>query len=112
MRKNLQLELSMEEADVFRTACGVYLEQRSMLKEKLPAIDLRERDKRFLTQSVALINEALAYDMSVILECPITIKWVFYSLAILMATTFWKEEEKHHVTQCMIKLLYAFEDGE
>lgn len=112
MRKNVQLELSMEEADVFRTACGVYLEQHSMLKEKLPAIDLRERDKRFLTQSINLINEALEHDMAVILDCPITLKWVFYSIAILMATTFWKEEEEHHVTQCMIKCLYAFEDGE
>lgn len=112
MRKNVKLELSIEEAEVFRKTCGVYLEQHMILKEKVPAIDLRERDKRFVADSVALINEALFYDMSVILECPLTLKWVFYSLAILMATTFWKEEEEHHVTQCMIKCLYAFEDGE
>ena len=111
MRKYANLEISTEEAEVLTVACTCYLEQATILQLRVPTLDFNFKEIEFIKESLRIMNESISWDMDTLLQCPLNLKWVYYSLATLMATLFWREDQEHHVSQCIIKLLYASMGG-
>ena len=112
MKKNVSLEFTWEEAEVVKTAFECYLEQVHILQLKVPAVDFDLQEKNFIVEAIELCKGAIYHEIDVLIYCPLEIKWVLYSVATVAATIFIREDQEHHLTHCLIKLLFAAQDGE
>ena len=112
MKKYVVLEFTWEEADVVQLALKCYLEQAHILQLRVAGvkIDLQERD--FIIEAINLCNDAIYHEIDVIIYCKREIKWVLYSVATIASTIFYNEDQQKHLTQALIKLLFAAQDGE